>query len=114
MKQIFQVLLQEPAAVSVKYLAQQIGVSRRTVQRELEYINVPLKDYELEFVSRTGVGIWIEGSMQEKHRLFAECSAGDDYDVSNREERRKRLILEILKEKGLRKPGRRQRGYGQR
>ena len=57
MKQIFQVLLQEPAAVSVKYLAQQIGVSRRTVQRELEYINVPLKDYELEFVSRTGVGI---------------------------------------------------------
>ncbi len=103
MKQIFQVLLQEPAAVSVKYLAQQIGVSRRTVQRELEYINVPLKDYELEFVSRTGVGIWIEGSMQEKHRLFAECSAGDDYDVSNREERRKRLILEILKERGLRK-----------
>ncbi len=103
MKQIFQVLLKEPAAVSVKYLAEQIGVSRRTVQRELEYIDASLKEYDLVFASKTGVGIWIEGSEEEKRRLLDVCSAGDDYDVSNREERRKRLILEILKEKGLRK-----------
>ncbi len=103
MKQIFQVLLREPAAVSVKYLAEQIGVSKRTVQRELESVSALLKAYDLSFVSKTGVGIWIEGSTEEKKRLLADCSAGDDYDVSNREERRKRLILEILKEKGLRK-----------
>ncbi len=103
MKQILQVLLRESAAVSVKYLAEQIGVSRRTVQRELESVDGALKDYHLKFMSKTGVGIWIEGSEQEKERLLALCSAGDDYDVSNREERRKRLILEILKEKGLRK-----------
>jgi len=103
MKQIFQVLLRESAAVSVKYLAEQIGVSKRTVQRELEAVNASLKSYDLTFVSKTGVGVWIEGSGEEKERLLAACSAGDDYDVSNREERRKRLILEILKEKGLRK-----------
>lgn len=103
MKQIFHVLLRESAAVSVKYLAEQIGVSKRTVQRELESVNASLKDYDLTFVSKTGVGIWIEGSEEEKERLFAACGAGDDYDVSNREQRRKRLILEILKEKGLRK-----------
>ena len=103
MKQILQLLLQESAAVSVKYLAEQIGVSRRTVQRELESVGVPLKGYGLTFVSKTGVGIWIEGSEEDKKRLLAACSAGDDYDVSNREDRRKRLILEILKEKGLRK-----------
>ncbi len=103
MKQIFQVLLKEPAPVSVKFLAEQIGVSRRTVQRELEYIGASLKPYGLAFVSKTGVGIWIEGSDTDKKRLSDACSEGDDYDASNREERRKRLILEILKEKGLRK-----------
>ena len=33
MRQIFQVLLKEPSAISVRQLAEQIGVSRRTVQR---------------------------------------------------------------------------------
>lgn len=103
MRQIFQVLLKEPSAISVKYLAEQIGVSRRTVQRELEYISAPLQEYGLAFVSKTGVGIWIEGSEEDKQQLLADSMAGDGYDVSNREERRKRLVLEILKEKGLRK-----------
>lgn len=103
MKQILQVLLRESSAVSVKYLAEQIGVSKRTAQRELESVDAALRNYSLIFVSRTGVGIWIEGDTEEKERLLAVLSAGDDYDASNREERRKRLILEILKEKGLRK-----------
>ncbi len=103
MKQIFQVLLREQRAVSVKYLAEQIGVSKRTAQRELEYIDRALKGYELRFLSRTGVGVWLEGSEAEKKRLAEDLRSGDDYDVSNREDRRKRLILEILKEKGLKK-----------
>lgn len=103
MRQIFQVLLREQSAISVKFLAEQIGVSKRTVQRELEYIESSLKPYQLKFVSKTGVGIWLEGNTEEKKRLLADINEGDHYDASNREERRKRLILEILKEKGLRK-----------
>lgn len=103
MRQIFQVLLKEPSAISVRQLAEQIGVSRRTVQRELEYISTPLNEYGLTFVSKTGVGIWIEGKEEDKQQLLADSMEGDGYDVGNREERRKRLILEILKEKGLRK-----------
>lgn len=103
MKQLLQVLLKEQEAISVKALADRIGVSKRTAQRELEYIDSALKGYEVRFLSRTGVGIWLEGSPEEKERLGRELCAGDDYDVSNKEERRKRLILEILKEKGLKK-----------
>lgn len=103
MKQIFQVLLQEDSAISVKYLAEQVGVSKRTVQRELGYIESSLKGYEIQFFSKTGVGVWLEGSENEKQRLKQDIEGGDDYDVSNRDERRKRLILEILKEKGLKK-----------
>ena len=103
MKQIFRVLLKEEGAISVKELASRIAVSKRTVQREMEYMNRSLRGYDIDFVSKTGVGIWLEGSQEEKKRLLADISDGDDYDVSNREERRKRLILEILKEKGLKK-----------
>lgn len=103
MKQIFQILLGESSAISIKDLAAGVGVSKRTVQRELEYINHSLKGYEIQFLSKTGVGVWLEGSDTEKERLLADILEGDDYDVSNREDRRKRLILEILKEKGLKK-----------
>lgn len=103
MKQIFQILLHAPGAVSIQGLAGQIGVSKRTVQRELESIDVLLRPYGLEFASKTGVGVWIAGSQEGKERLLAACSAGDAYDAGNKEERRKRLVLEILREKGLRK-----------
>lgn len=103
LKQILSQLLTEPEAVPVKKLAEKVGVSKRTVQRELEYINHALKAYDIRFVSKTGVGIWLEGSEEEKKRLLTEIRKEDHYDASNREERRKRLILEILKEKGLKK-----------
>ena len=103
LKQILQVLLREDGSVSVKYLAEQVGVSKRTVQRELEDLNHLLKGYEVQFLSKTGVGVWLEGNREEKERLLQEITRGDNYDVSNREERRKRLLLEILKEKGFKK-----------
>lgn len=103
MRQILNVLLKEQNAISVKYLSGQIGVSKRTVQRELEYISGTLKGYDICFWSKTGVGIRLDGSEEEKQRLKEEISQGDPYDTGSREERRKRLILEILREKELRK-----------
>lgn len=103
MRQILLVLLRENGPIPVKALAEQIGVSKRTAQRELEYMESTLKSYEIHFLSKTGVGIWLEGSEEEKDRLFEQVRQGDPYDVSNRDERRKRLTLEILKEKGLKK-----------
>lgn len=103
MKQIFQSLLNETEPVSVKNLAETIGVSKRTVQRELEYTASSLKGYDITFMSKTGVGVWLEGTEDEKQRLREALSEKDDYDVGNRELRRKKLILELLREKGLKK-----------
>lgn len=103
MKQILQILLKEEDNISVKNLAEQVGISKRTVQRELGYVDSALKSYELAFKSKTGVGIWLEGAAEEKARLLADISGEDSYDAGNKEERRKRLILEILKEKDLKK-----------
>lgn len=102
-KQILKILLTEEEAIPVKSLAERIGVSKRTTQRELEYISSYLKGYEIKYFSKTGVGIWLEGTQEEKNRLLSFLCQDESQDVPGKEERRKRLILEILKEKGLKK-----------
>lgn len=103
MKQILLALLKETEPVSIKYLAEETGISKRTVQRELEGVHDVLLPYGMEFASKTGVGVWLAGDESGRDRLLAEVASGDDYDASNKEDRRKRLVLEILREKGLRK-----------
>lgn len=103
LKQILEVMLATDDVISVKLLAEKVGVSKRTVQRELEYIEGSLKSYGVNFQSKTGVGVWIEGSKENKEALLREISSEERYDAANRDERRKRLTLEILKEKGLKK-----------
>lgn len=103
LKQILLIMLKEGSALPVKELAVRIGVSKRTVQRELEYIGNSLKPYGLTFETKTGKGVWLSGAEEGKERLSEELQEADGYDVSNRDERRKRLILEILKDKGLKK-----------
>ena len=101
--QILQILLEQNAPISVKALAEQMNLSKRTIQREMDSVNAILKGYEIILNSKTGVGIWLEGSEDKKQELRHDLSMDDRLDVSNREERRKRLTLEILKEKELRK-----------
>lgn len=103
LKQILLIMLEEGEIISVQELASRIGVSKRTVQRELEYIESSLKPYHITYETKTGTGVWLSGSEEDKKRLWEELKETDGYDVSNREERRKRLILEILKDKGLKK-----------
>ena len=91
-------LLMQDSPVSVKYLADSVGVSKRTVQRELEYIESSLKKYNLSFQSKAGTGVWIEGDKADKDKLSALLMADDTLDVSNKDERIKKLILELLKE----------------
>ncbi|MGL6218308.1 MAG: HTH domain-containing protein, partial [Lacrimispora sphenoides] len=103
MQQIVLALLNENGPVPVKQLADQIHISKRTVQRELEYIPRVLKKYGLTFCSKTGTGIWLEGDKDQMEALKAELEEDDALDVSDRIERQKRLTLEILKDKTLKK-----------
>ena len=103
MKQILQVMLEENTPVPVKKLADKIGVSKRTVQRDLGFMEQSVKGYQVHFLSKTGVGVWLEGEEADKEKLRQALGQEDDYDVSNREDRRKRLTLELLKEKDLKK-----------
>ncbi len=103
MQQILKYLLRQESAVPVRNLAEQMGISKRTVQRELESIDRPLKKYGITFRSKVGSGVWLEGYPEDKAALLSELEAEDGLDVTDRQERRKRLILEILKDKNVKK-----------
>ena len=103
MKQILQALLEEKEPISIKHLAEKTGISKRTVQRELESANDVLLPYGMEFASKTGVGVWLAGDAAARAGLLAEAASSDEYAASSKEDRRKRLVLEILREKTLRK-----------
>lgn len=103
MQQIINILLETEQPVSVQSLAGRMGLSKRTVQRELEYLGRPLKNHGMLFCSKTGVGVWLEGEAQAREALRLLLNAETAPDNSDREDRRKRLLLEILKDKSLKK-----------
>ncbi len=102
-KRILQILLQTDQIITAQELANQINVSKRTVQRELELIGPYLIGSGVELVSKIGKGLWLRGNSKDKNRLLSAIQEVELFDAGNKEERRKRLILEILKEKELKK-----------
>ncbi len=102
-KKILLLMLEQNAPVSIVKLSEKIGVSKRTVQRELEYFPADLQPYKLEFASKTGVGVWIVGEDEDKNLLLSELNSDNSVDDTDKEYRRKRIVFEILKDKGVKK-----------
>lgn len=98
LRQIVMELLLEDQVLSAKTLAERIHVSKRTVQRELEYAGSSLKRKGLTLCSKTGKGIWLEGSKEDKEALLRILENQEVLDSADKEERRKRLTLELLKD----------------
>lgn len=101
--QIISIMLKENGPISVQVLAKRINVSKRTVQRELEYIDSVLRKYRVKLYSKTGRGIWMEGSKEDKEGLLYLLESETVTHAEDKEERRKRLILEILKDRSPKK-----------
>ncbi len=99
LRQVLLILLQEDGIISVKKLADEIKVSKRTVQRELEYVGSSLNQYKVSLQTKTGIGIWVKGSKEDKEKLYTLLKEEEIIDSGDKEDRRKRLILEILKDR---------------
>ena len=99
--QIVQILLKQENSLTLQELAEEMKVSKRTVQREMGEVTGYFKNTGVDLITKMGTGVWLEGDVNEKKRLLSELQKTDSYDAGNREERRKRLILETLKEKEL-------------
>lgn len=99
LRQILLILLKEDKIISVRKLADEIKVSKRTVQRELEYVGSSLDKYHISLQTKTGTGIWLQGEAEDKRKLYELLQMEDTIDSGDKENRRKRLILEILRDR---------------
>jgi len=90
--------------LTVAELAVQCKTSKRTLFRELKDINYLLQTYKLTISSKTGQGIKMEGTGDEKlhfKSLLLQISAGNGLVV--KEDRQSYLLAELLKNKSLEK-----------
>ncbi|WP_424767816.1 BglG family transcription antiterminator [Paenibacillus sp. sgz302251] len=95
-KQILALLLQSAYPLTLKVMSEEIRLSIRTIQRELEGISEQLVPFELTFVKKTGVGLSIEGSETAKKQLQHLLSVSSAPKIFSQEERRHLLIQMLL------------------
>lgn len=84
--------------ITINELASQINTSKRTVFRELENINKTLSKYNLELEKKTGLGIRLNGTDEDKQKFIAILNSENETDTTDKQTRHKHLILEILKD----------------
>lgn len=68
-RQILEILLSETNELTVKDLADQIGVSGRTIHRDLKNVEDVLQEYNLSLQKKSGVGVAIVGEKSKIREL---------------------------------------------
>ncbi|WP_026524629.1 BglG family transcription antiterminator [Butyrivibrio sp. MB2005] len=96
-RQILIYLLGAEQPATDQEVADALGVSKRTILREADYIGSIVKDHGLTLVRKKGEGSQIEGDPEAKQQLMGILKARKEQVVSDKEQRRKLLKLELLR-----------------
>jgi len=102
-QQILLLLLDASSSMTEQEIADAIGVSKRTVQRELDELEAAVSVRGMTLSRRKNQGLCLEGSKEAKEALRTELGNVTEPDVSNKEERRKHLLFELLRDRTPRK-----------
>lgn len=79
-------------------MANELQLSKRTIFRELKNLDEELEAFGLQLDTKSKKGILLLGLIENKKRLISELNKLDYDDPRNIEQRRNRLILELLKQ----------------
>lgn len=101
--QILFLLLNTVEPIPAGKLAQQLQISKRTIFRELDHVDVQLEKYDLKLNRKSGIGFELEGSLESKYKLLQDLKSSDHFDPRNREKRQQKLLLAMLQEDELHK-----------
>lgn len=96
-RQIILYLLNAEQPATDSEVADALGVSKRTILREADYISAILKGYDLTLVRKKGEGSQIEGTAEKKAELLEAVRSHSDQIISDKEKRRELLKLELLR-----------------
>jgi len=96
LSQLLNILLDSQLPVSVQELGAKLAVSRRTVFRELENVDILLKPFELKIGTVMGKGIMLEGSQDGRKSLKRQLKLTDNNEPTGKLERQNRLTLALL------------------
>ncbi len=88
--------------VHVDFLSKKLGISTRTVQRELKNLESLLKPFHCTLQTKAKYGVKIVGSDINKQALLTELNT-QVVDYVNKEERRNLLIFELLQSSKIEK-----------
>lgn len=96
-KEIIFLLLGEDRYVTVRFIAEHINVSSRTVLRELNNIEKWLKNYNIRMEKRKGIGIRINLSGKERELLLNNIGSVKSDLIYTPEQRLTMLKAELMK-----------------
>ncbi len=96
LSKIFTELFIANGPVSVATLASSLGVSRRTIFRELENVDLVLKKFNLKLATTVGEGLYLSGDEQDIYRLKEVVDAQRESLATDKELRRIALVLLLL------------------
>lgn len=103
-KGILSLLLAQETPIQEQAIADAMGVSKRTIQREFDYMKSGLEeDFHLELNKKKGIGVWIAGDSVKKTLLKEHLREVRSIDAGDKERRQKLLLIELLKQTGPRK-----------
>lgn len=68
-RSVIEIILQEQKGVTIGFIAEQIGVSARTIHRELDALDSLLGEYGMKLVRKAGAGVELMGTEEQKQAL---------------------------------------------
>ncbi|WP_432403844.1 BglG family transcription antiterminator [Wukongibacter sp. M2B1] len=98
-KQILEIICDTSDSITIKKIAKRLGVSTRTILREMPTVEKWLKDNGFELVKKPRVGIKLVATLEDKKRLKVLLDSELVEKTFTPEERQSLIISELLERK---------------
>lgn len=102
-KRILLFLLNSAHPLTTEQLAQEIDVSKRTIQREIDVLQSYLERWNCTIEKKKNIGLRIKGNIDDIQQLRSELVCGHEIDGCDIHQRRVFILYELLRDRSPKK-----------